>query len=210
MSKLKLPVICPNGFSGVMTQGYFQGSHDAIDFVVWSPKLSYKDNQRASHGSQLVCPLKEAVVVVEEYRPDGMWEFKDGKKVKGVPGGWIDIEGMYEGRKLRLHFQHNTRNLFKLGDKVKEGDVVALMGNYGPCVPMPTTEAPFNGTHCHLSIYENGKVINPLDIIDITQWYHGEDYGASADVDPLNWAFEKLNITTPFEKLMYILKYLWR
>lgn len=214
MSKLKLPVQVPRGFKGIMTQGFFTGTHEAIDFVVWKSSASYKENQRLSYGANLVCPFKEAVCTQSEFFSDGMWEFKDGKKVKGQPGGWVDIQGVHEGVKYDLHFQHNSKNFIKVGDKVKEGDIIAQMGNYGPCNPMPTPEAPFNGTHTHLSMWkiEEGKNavnVNPLDFIDITSWYSGKETSGTEDAQALNWAFERLGITDNFSKLLYVLKHIF-
>jgi hypothetical protein len=208
---MKLPVQVPKGFKAIMTQGYFKDTHEAIDFVVWNPLATYKENQRLSYGANLVCPFKEAVCTQSEFFPDGMWEFKDGQKIKGQPGGWVDIQGFYEGVKYDLHFQHNSKNLIKVGDKVKEGDIVAQMGNYGPCRPMPTPEEPFNGTHTHLSMWklEDGKNavnVNVLDFVDTTSWYSGNQTSGAEDAQAINWAFERLGIKSNFEKLLWVFR----
>ena len=43
----------------------------------------------------------------------------------------------------------------KKGDKVSQGDIIAFVGNTG----MST------GPHLHLSIYKNGKLIDPLSVL---------------------------------------------
>lgn len=59
---------------------------------------------------------------------------------------------------LETVYAHNSKNLVKEGDKVKAGQVIALVGNTGRCV------AP----HCHFEIRKNGHSIDPETIFDTT------------------------------------------
>jgi murein DD-endopeptidase MepM/ murein hydrolase activator NlpD len=53
-------------------------------------------------------------------------------------------------------YKHNASLTRKVGDAVKAGDVIALVGNSGE----QTT-----GTHLHLEIWYNGNAINPRNLI---------------------------------------------
>lgn len=52
---------------------------------------------------------------------------------------------------LETLYSHNSKNLVKVGDRVKAGDVIALTGRTGRA----TTE------HCHFEVRVNGKIVNP-------------------------------------------------
>lgn len=57
---------------------------------------------------------------------------------------------------LETLYSHNSKNLVKVGDKVKAGQVIALTGRTGRA----TTE------HCHFETHINGKCFNPAIIFD--------------------------------------------
>ncbi len=74
-----------------------------------------------------------------------------------VFSGWEnDIYGntvmIDHGRKYQTLYAHNQTNLVKKGDKVAEGDDIAVAGSTGR-----TT-----GSHVHFEIYRNGDPVNPL------------------------------------------------
>lgn len=59
---------------------------------------------------------------------------------------------------LETVYAHNSKNLVKDGDKVKAGDVIALVGSTG------RSTAP----HCHFEIRKDGQSIDPETIFDMT------------------------------------------
>lgn len=57
---------------------------------------------------------------------------------------------------LETLYSHNSKNLVKVGDHVKAGQVIALTGRTGRA----TTE------HCHFEVRVNGKIIDPGKLFD--------------------------------------------
>jgi len=195
-----------SGFSGSHCAGVQtikQSSHDAIDFVIYNPKLSYRDNLRLTYGAQLVAPTDSRCVLVNNFG-----EMND-------LGNGIDIEWNEDGYYWRLHFWHTCYNQLKLGEVAKEGTIVGLMGNTGFVNPKPTPTEPYNGTHCHMrfSRYEKdawgGNInivsLDPTLYFDVINPYQGDDSSLAVDVPPLKWAWNKLGITSVLEKLIYMI-----
>ena len=52
-------------------------------------------------------------------------------------------------------YAHNSKLLVKVGDKVKQGDVIARIGSTGHST----------GNHCHFSVYINGSHVDPLGYV---------------------------------------------
>jgi len=52
-------------------------------------------------------------------------------------------------------YGHNSEILIKVGDKVKQGDTIAISGNSGRSF----------GIHCHWEYRKNGICYNPLDFV---------------------------------------------
>lgn len=55
----------------------------------------------------------------------------------------------------------------KVGDAVSKGQVIASMGNTGNVIPVPTSAAPYQGTHLHFCLYigepfRGGYAVNPM------------------------------------------------
>ena len=63
-------------------------------------------------------------------------------------GNLIEID---HGNGLVTRYGHNKENLVKVGDAVKKGEVIALVGSTG------RSTAP----HVHLEVIENGRPVNP-------------------------------------------------
>jgi murein DD-endopeptidase MepM/ murein hydrolase activator NlpD len=53
-------------------------------------------------------------------------------------------------------YKHNSSNLKKVGDKVKTGEAIAIIGNTGE----HTT-----GPHLHFELWKDGKAVNPVEYI---------------------------------------------
>ena len=67
------------------------------------------------------------------------------------------------GGNIISRYQHLRNGIsVKVGDNVKKGDVIAVMGNTGHCTSSnPNVPAEFRGTHLHLEIAVDGAVVNP-------------------------------------------------
>jgi murein DD-endopeptidase MepM/ murein hydrolase activator NlpD len=100
----------------------------------------------------------------------GMPEFHDGLDIAGPYGtpiratadgvvqlaGWasgygkvVVIDHMYKGYSTR--FGHNRQVLVRRGDRVKRGQIIALMGETGDAT----------GPHCHYEVRQGGKPLPP-------------------------------------------------
>lgn len=208
----KAPVICPKGSRVVITQGFKPDTHDSVDFIIWDDTKSHDENKLLTLGAKLVS-LIDGEVIQEEWK-----EKTVGMQGQEAPsGGWIDIRGYFnEQYDAIFHYQHNCKNYFKVGDKVKAGQVVALMGNAGLCYPIPTAKYPADGTHTHFTMYlierkpyANAIRVNPLDYIDFTKWYEGEDSDKSVDCERYEWGFKQAGAVSNFDKIMYALTHWW-
>jgi murein DD-endopeptidase MepM/ murein hydrolase activator NlpD len=54
-------------------------------------------------------------------------------------------------------YKHNAELLKAVGDKVKSGDVIAIMGNSGELT---------TGPHLHFELWHNGTALDPETYID--------------------------------------------
>ena len=57
----------------------------------------------------------------------------------------------------KVMYAHLSEILVKKGDKVKQGQIVAKSGNSGLST----------GPHLHYSLWKNGKLIDPMDYVDL-------------------------------------------
>ncbi|ODS24919.1 hypothetical protein AB835_01250 [Candidatus Endobugula sertula] len=70
-------------------------------------------------------------------------------------GGMIKIN---HGNGLQTRYAHNKTNLVKVGDVVKKGQVIALMGSTGRST----------GPHVHFEVYKYGRPVDPAAYINRT------------------------------------------
>lgn len=211
----KFPIICPKGSKVVITQRFKplnNPTHDAVDFIIQNPNLQQRENQILTFGSQLVCPVVEAkCVLLNDF---GAMNDK---------GNGCDIEWSENGFYWRLHFWHTVYNELILDQVVKEGQIVALMGNSGNCSPMPTIQNPYQGSHVHcrfsrykksnLLYVENGKIICPnyeivslnmLDYFDVNNPYQGKDSSVEVDLEPPKYFVNKIGASSVWGKLKVV------
>ena len=71
---------------------------------------------------------------------------------KGVYGNCVMIS---HSNDIETLYGHNSENLVKVGDKVKQGNIIAISGNSGRSF----------GIHCHFEYRKGGIALNPLDFI---------------------------------------------
>jgi len=75
----------------------------------------------------------------------------------GANGNLVVLE---HGFGYTTYFAHNKKNLAKVGDVVKRGDTIALVGSTGRST----------GPHVHYEIWKNGKDINPMPYVKGGNW----------------------------------------
>lgn len=59
------------------------------------------------------------------------------------------------------HMKPGSRKV-SVGQEVKQGQVIGIVGNTGNCLPRPTPSNPLQGTHLHFEVRVNGSPVNPL------------------------------------------------
>ncbi|MGS2717747.1 M23 family metallopeptidase [Eionea flava] len=70
-------------------------------------------------------------------------------------GGMIKVN---HGNGFQTRYAHNKKNLVKIGDVVKKGQVIALMGSTGRST----------GPHVHFEVYKYGRTVDPASYINRT------------------------------------------
>ncbi len=73
-------------------------------------------------------------------------------------GHYINID---HGNGLSSLGAHLDARYVSVGDKVKQGQVIGLVGNTGNCWPRPSESNPVAGSHLHFEMRLNGNRINP-------------------------------------------------
>jgi murein DD-endopeptidase MepM/ murein hydrolase activator NlpD len=75
-------------------------------------------------------------------------------------GSWTTDDGnviiIYHGGDLISVYKHNSKLLKKVGDKVKSGDPIAIIGNTGENT---------DGTHLHFELWQDGNSLDPQKLI---------------------------------------------
>jgi murein DD-endopeptidase MepM/ murein hydrolase activator NlpD len=73
---------------------------------------------------------------------------------------WTIEEGysiiIQHGNDFHSYYKHNQKNLVFAHQLVKQGDVIALLGNSG---------AKSSGPHLHFEIWKGGKAVNPMEYL---------------------------------------------
>jgi murein DD-endopeptidase MepM/ murein hydrolase activator NlpD len=69
----------------------------------------------------------------------------------GRRSGYGNLVEINHGNGYATRYGHNQRNLVKVGDTVKKGELIALMGSSGRST----------GPHVHFEVLRNGKAVNP-------------------------------------------------
>ena len=70
----------------------------------------------------------------------------------GWSGGYGNVVVIEHGHGFSTLYAHNKKNLVKVGQQVKRGDVIAKVGSTGTST----------GPHVSYEVWENGKRVNPL------------------------------------------------
>ncbi|WP_457554215.1 peptidoglycan DD-metalloendopeptidase family protein [Desulfobacula sp.] len=157
-----------------INQTTFVAKKQALDFESLIKQLEEKRNLLACTPS--IRPVKGWITSKFGYRSSpftGQKEFhpgidisnKSGTKIFATANGKISYAGrkMYFGNFVVIdhghgrvtRYGHLKKLLVKRGQKVKRGDVIALMGNTGKST----------GPHVHYEVRINGTPVNPLNFI---------------------------------------------
>ncbi|TNE77495.1 MAG: M23 family metallopeptidase, partial [Gammaproteobacteria bacterium] len=73
----------------------------------------------------------------------------------GDRNGYGQMIELDHGEGYATRYAHNSKNLVKVGDVVKKGDVIAQMGSSGRST----------GPHVHFEVYKNGRAVDPASYI---------------------------------------------
>jgi murein DD-endopeptidase MepM/ murein hydrolase activator NlpD len=94
---------------------------------------------------------------------------KKGSDIVAVAGGVVtwsgnrygygDMVEISHGGGFSTRYGHNENNLVKVGDIVKKGQIVALMGSSGRST----------GPHVHYEVYKHGRPVDPASYVARTQ-----------------------------------------
>lgn len=68
------------------------------------------------------------------------------------PGGYGNMVMLDHGSSLITLYAHNERNLVRIGQRVRRGQTIALMGETGRA----------SGTHLHFEVHQDGQLVDPL------------------------------------------------
>ena len=93
---------------------------------------------------------------------------REGAQIVAVASGVVSWSGeragygkmveVAHGDGVVTRYAHNQENRVKVGDMVRRGDVVALMGNSGRST----------GTHVHFEVHKNGRPVDPASYLHRT------------------------------------------
>jgi murein DD-endopeptidase MepM/ murein hydrolase activator NlpD len=68
------------------------------------------------------------------------------------PDGYGNVVILDHGGGLTTLYAHNERNVVRQGERVRRGQIVALMGDSGRAT----------GTHVHFEVHQHGQLVDPL------------------------------------------------
>ena len=73
----------------------------------------------------------------------------------GYRSGYGTMVEVSHGDGLSTRYAHNKENLVEIGDLVRRGDVIALMGSTGRST----------GPHVHFEVFKNGRAVDPASYV---------------------------------------------
>lgn len=94
-----------------------------------------------------------------------------GKEIRAAADGtvysaeyhysWGNNVYINHGNGVYTRYAHCSQLLVSKGQQVKQGDVIAYVGNTGNVSPRPTASNPHAGAHLHFEVWVNGERVNP-------------------------------------------------
>ncbi len=98
-----------------------------------------------------------------------------GKEIRAVADGvvftaeyhssWGNNVYINHGNGVYTRYAHCSAMLVSSGQHVKQGQVIARVGNSGNVYPRPNASNPHAGAHLHFEVWINGKRVNPASWI---------------------------------------------
>jgi murein DD-endopeptidase MepM/ murein hydrolase activator NlpD len=146
-------------------QGYIKFAEKAKEQAVYSENLVAGSPNRTSMLTTMPLKLPVNGFVSQEFR----WPEHPGIDIvarEGLPiqasadgrvvfSGWTNDFGnsviLYHSSGYLTFYRHNAQNLVSLHQSVKQGDIIALLGNSGES----------SGPHLHFEIWKDGRPQNP-------------------------------------------------
>lgn len=127
---------------------YYSSSHKAIDIYSYN---GYGANIYAANNG-VVTTVKGGCVVGD-------------LSCNSKGGNYIVIN--HNNSNYYTVYMHLKDIRVSVGDVVSRGQVIGTMGNTGNVIPVPTSSAPYLGTHLHFCLYigepyKGGYAVNPM------------------------------------------------
>ena len=126
----------------------------------------------------MICPLQYPNVQYKTYSnhratdltTSGATGNTYGKEIRAAADGvvysaeyhysWGNNVYINHGNGVYTRYAHCSKMLVSPGQHVKQGDVIALVGNTGNVSPRPSASNPHAGAHLHFEVYVNGNRVN--------------------------------------------------
>lgn len=131
----------------------------------------------------MICPLQYPNVVISagwygyanhqgiDFTTAGATGNTYGKEIRAAADGkvysaeyhysWGNNVYIDHGNGVYTRYAHCSQLLVSAGQTVKQGQVIAYVGNTGNVYPRPTASNPHAGAHLHFEVWVNGKRVNP-------------------------------------------------
>lgn len=94
-----------------------------------------------------------------------------GKEIRAAADGvvysaeyhysWGNNVYINHGNGVYTRYAHCSSIVVSAGQKVKQGDIIAYVGNTGNVSPKPTSPTDKRGSHLHFEVWVNGTRVNP-------------------------------------------------
>lgn len=114
---------------GYLSSGYGKRTDPFTGKQDWHPGVDFAGKA----GSEIIAVAKGVVTFV------------------GTQSGYGNVVEINHGNGITTRYGHNKKNLAKVGQVVKQGDVIALMGSTGRST----------GPHVHFEVLRDGRAVNP-------------------------------------------------
>ena len=131
-------MICPLQYSNVTISAGWYGyaNHKGIDFIT-------RGATGNTYGKEIRAAA-DGVVYSAEYHYS-----------------WGNNVYINHGNGVYTRYAHCSRMVVSAGQTVKQGQVIAYVGNTGNVSPKPTASNPHAGAHLHFEVWVNGTRVNP-------------------------------------------------
>lgn len=206
--KFAFPIKLHSGLNSIITQEYGNknmvewykangvdiNEHNGTDIIL-------SGHTSKTYGSELICPFPKGKVV-KTWFDNPMSTKGNGTLIQSEP---FEEDGIQ--KIVQFLLWHCSEIVTSKIDFV-EGETIAYVGNSGLVRPAPRPDCAYCGSHLHLGMFEyhfidgvwiqrdadNGLsgALNPMERIDISKIYYGDDTGFDKDLAPAVWSLESI------------------